>query len=171
MRIPPFHRLGRLVQSAGIFICGAVIGAVVYNTLFQAKFESVVNLKLELESKLAQYELDLKKYDQLNTKYTVIKSVQPRIEEDAGADGKIMKLDKLTETELIKRVKQDLSVFIGRSIYEVDSDSRFARKLLEKKIYYNIMGKDYTVEAKTLLVAGNVLQVWIQVHPYERPPA
>lgn len=170
MRIPPFYRLERLVQAAGIFTLGALVGAVLYNNVVQARFEALVNTHSELETKLEQYEQEIKSLNQFKTQYTVIKSVLPRIEEEAGEKER-PKLDKLSEAELIKRMKEDLSAFIGRSIYDIDTDAKLARKLLEKRIYYGVMGKDYTVEVKTMLVSDNRLQLWVKVRLYNKPPA
>lgn len=171
MRIPPFHRLERLVQTSGIFMLGILTGAMLYHTIVQARLEALVNLKSELETKLEQYEQDIKLLNQFKTQHTVIKSVQPHIEQETGLDAGRLKLDKLTEAELIKRIKDDMSAFIGRSIYEIDTDAKLARKLLDKRIYYDVMGKDYTVEAKTMLVSDNKLLMWVKVQSYEKPPA
>jgi hypothetical protein len=171
MRIPPFHRFERLVQSAGIFTLGVLVGAILYNSIAQARFEALINMHSELETKLAQYEQEIQSLNQFKRQHTVIKSVEPRIEEEAGLKEVRPKLDKLTEAELKKRMIDDLSVFIGRNIYDIDTDAKLARKLLEKRIYYGVMGKDYTVEAKTMLVSDNKLLVWVIVRLYEKPPA
>ncbi len=48
---------------------------------------------------------------------------------------------------------------------------KFARKLLEKKVYMDVYNKDYTIEVKTILVVDNVLHVWIKVRDYTKPPS
>ncbi|MFX3635055.1 MAG: hypothetical protein ACE3K5_20065 [Candidatus Pristimantibacillus sp.] len=169
MRLPPFDRYVRWMQSLGVLLLGMIIGAVIYNSLYQAQFSALVNLKSDLEMKLDQYEADMKHLKQLNNQHTVIKSVVPRIEVEAGQKNKPA-LDKITEGELIKRINRDLSVFIGQSIYQIDSDAKLARKLLSQKIYANVLGKDYTVDVNTMLLVDNVLQVWVKVRLYDRPP-
>jgi len=170
MRIPPFERYTKGLQMLGIFLAGMIVGAAVFNSIYVAQFEALVTLKGELEMKLEQYETDIKQLNQYKEKHTVIKSVQPRIKLAESKKDTNAELDKLTETELIKRIKEDLSSFLGQSIYEIDSDAKLARKLLERKVYTDISEKDYTIDVKTVLVVDNVLHVWIEVQHYARKP-
>lgn len=171
MRLPPFDRFARGMQLFGVFLLGMVAGAVVLNTIFIAQFEALFHTKNELEVKLEQYEQDIKNLNQYRNQHTVIKSLQLRIAEDAKSDLARSQLDKVTEAELIKKVKEDLSIFLGQSIYEIDSNAKFARRLLERKVYSDINGKDYIVELKTILLADNVLQIWMNAKLYAKPPA
>ena len=167
MRVPPFERYVRGMQLAGVFLLGMVVGAVVLNSLFVAQFQTLYQTQNELEAKLEQYEQDLEKLNTYKNEHTVIKSIQLRF----GNEGdKRTPLDKAAEAELIKRVKEDLSSFIGRSIYEIDSDAKLARKLLGSKVYMDVYGKDYTVELKTVLLAEYRLQIWMSAKPAAKPP-
>ncbi len=171
MRIPPFQRFTRAMQLAGIFITGLLIGAITYHTIHIVQLETLLNERTELHTKLLQYQDDIKLLNQFKNQHTVIKSVQPRIEKEVGSHSQRPHLDKLTESEIIKRIKEDLSSFLGQSIYEIDSNAQFARKLLERKVYKDIFDKDYTIEIKTVLVVDNTLQVWLTVRNYIEPPA
>jgi hypothetical protein len=171
MRLPPFDRFVRGLQMVGVLTLGMIIGAIVYNSIFLARFEALITLKSELEVQLEQYEQDIKNLNQFKNQHTVIKSVLPRIEKEAGQDTKRPRLDQVTEAELIKRIKEDLKSFLGRSIYEIDSDARFARKLLERKVYMDVHNKDFTIEVNTILVVDNILQVWVEVRDYVKPPS
>lgn len=171
MRVPPFERFVRGLQMVGVFTLGMIIGAIVYNSIYLAKTEALINLKSDLEVKLEQYEQDIKYLNQFKNQHTVIKSVLPRIEKEAGQNTGRPELDQLTEAELIKRIKDDLKSFLGQSIYEIDKDAKFARKLLEKKVYLDVYNKDYSIEVKTILVVDNVLHVWIKVRDYAKPPS
>ncbi|MFF2888847.1 hypothetical protein [Paenibacillus sp. NPDC057967] len=168
MRLPPFERYIRGMQLIGVFLLGMLAGAVTLNSLFVAQFEAMYHTKNELEAKLEQYEQDIRGLNQYKNQHTVIKSIQLRLAEN---NGKRTHLDKVTEAELIKRVKEDLSIFLGQSIYEVDSDAKFARKILERKVYEDINGKDYVVELQTVLLADNVLQIWMIALPHAKAPA
>lgn len=170
MRIPPFERYVVGLQFVGALVLGMIIGAIIYNSFYMAQFEALINLKSELEVKLEQYEQDIKHLNQFKDQHTVIKSVLPRIEKISGQNSERPKLDQETIAVLIKRIKKDLSSFIGKSIYEIDSDAQFARNLLETKIYMDVNNKDYTIEVKTVLVVDNVLHVWINVLDYTKPP-
>lgn len=156
---------------AGILILGMIIGAIIYNSIYIVRFEALISLKSELEVKLEQYEQDIKNLNEFKDQHTVIKSLLPRIEKEAGQDSKRPRIDQVTEAELIKRIKADLKIFIGRSIYEIDSDASLARSLLEHKVYMDVNNKDYTIQLKTILIVDNALQVWIEVRGYTKPPA
>ncbi|GGG74782.1 hypothetical protein [Paenibacillus radicis (ex Gao et al. 2016)] len=169
MRVPQFDKYVGAMRGLGLLLAGMIIGAAVYSSIYHAQFEALISLKSDLEMKLDQYESDIKQWKKLSKQHTVIKSVVPRIEEEAG-DKKKPVLDKVTEAELLLRIKKDLSVFIGQSIYEIDSDAQFARKLLSQKIYADVLEKNYTVTINTMLVVDNVLQVWVKVRLYDRPP-
>ncbi|CAM3316528.1 hypothetical protein PALU110988_15585 [Paenibacillus lupini] len=171
MRVPPFERYMKWLQMCGVLLLGMLLGAIVYNSIYHAQFDALVSLKSELEVKLEQYETDIESLTEFKNQHTVIKSVLPHIEEEAGQKTDKPKLDKVTEAQLIKRIKADLSVFLGQSIYEIDSDAKLARKLLSRKIYTNVLEKDYTVEITTMLLVDNKLQVWVKVRLYERPPS
>ncbi|UVI31887.1 hypothetical protein [Paenibacillus spongiae] len=163
MRVPMFERYHALMQGAAGFMVGLIVGAIVYHSIFLLNFEAIKNMNGQLEEKLNQYETDIKQLKQFKTQHTVIKSVLPIIEQD-------LKLDELTQTALKKKLRDNLKVLIGRSIYEIDSDAKMARLLLSGKVYTDIYKKDYTVEIKTMLVVDNVLQVWFKAKVLERPP-
>jgi len=171
MRIPPFERFSKGLQMLGVLIVGMVIGAAILNSVYLTQFEALVSLKGELEMKLEQYESDIEMLNRYKEQHTVIKSVQPRITVEARQGAAKPELDKLTEKELLKRIKEDLSSFLGQSIFEIDSDAKLARKLLERKIYTDVYEKDYTIEVKTVLVVENVLHAWVEVRYYAKQPS
>jgi hypothetical protein len=170
MRVPPFERYVKGMQMVGVLVLGIIIGAILYNSIFVAQFERLITLKSELEVQLEQYEQDIKGLKQFKNQHTVIKSVLPRIEKETGQKSGRPKLDQVTEAELIRLIKEDLGSFLGRSIYDIDSDARLARTLLERKVYSGVYNKDYSIEVKTALVVDNVLQVWVAVSDYAKPP-
>lgn len=170
MRIPPFERYVKGMQMFGVLLLGMLIGAIVFNSLYHSQVELLIIRNSELKVKIAQLEGDLQKFQQFKNQHTVIKSVLPRIEQEAGQNTTRPNIDKVTEAELIKRIKADLSSFIGQSIYEIDSDAQLARKLLERKVYTDVYSKDYSIEIKTVLVVENVLRVWVTVRSYTKPP-
>lgn len=167
MRVPPFERYVRGMQLFGVLMLGMVLGAVVLNSLFVAQFQAQYETQSELEDKLEQYEQDLIRLTQYKNQHTVIKSIQLRMENNADQRAK---LDKVTEAELIRRVKEDLAIFIGRNIYDIDSDAKLARQLLGEKVYTDVNGKDFTVELKTVLLSDYTLQIWMSARVHVMPP-
>src|SRR5690606_4936351 len=106
-------------------------------------FEAFYKLRSELEAKLTQYEQDIQNLAQYKSQHTVIKSIKLKLEEESNEEAR-PRLDTLTEKELLTQVRDDLSIFIGQSIYDIDSNAQFARKLLEKKVYTGVLGNDFT---------------------------
>ncbi|MCQ6558560.1 hypothetical protein [Paenibacillus mendelii] len=163
MRVPQFERYHAFMQGAAGFVIGMIVGAIVYHSIFLVNFEAIKNMNGQLEEKLNQYEEDMKQLKKFKTQHTVIKSILPILEKDSKSP-----LDELTQTALKKELRDNLTVLIGRSIYEIDSDAKMARLLLSGKVYADIYKKDYTVEIKTMLVVDNVLQVWFKAKVLER---
>lgn len=170
MRLPPFDRFVRGLQLVGVLVVGIIIGAIIANVLHAAYFEAFYKLRSELEAKLTQYEQDIQNLSQYKSQHTVIKSLKLRFEDESN-EGARPRLDALTEKELMKQVRDDLSIFIGQSIYDIDSNAQFARKLLEKKIYTGVLDNDFTIELKTVLLVDNTLQIWMSVRKYTPPPS
>jgi hypothetical protein len=167
MRVPPFERYQRFTQAISVFILGTIAGAVLYNGIFHAHFDALVSLNGELESRLEQYEQDLRHLHRFRDQHTVIKSIQPFIEENrSAAETDAPPLDARTVAELKRRIKKDLLVLSGRSIYDIDSEARLVRILLDRKVYRGIFERDYDVEIKTMLVIDNILKVWVNVSPH-----
>jgi len=164
MRIPPFERFARFVRYCAILTLGGVIGAAVYHSIYMSSFDRVSQLNHDLQEQLEQYGRDIEGLNKYKNQHTVIKSVVPIILKEEEP------LNELAEAELKKRLKDDLSVFIGTSIYQIDDNADFASRLLKDKIYVGVRGADYRITIRTVLVADNVLQVWVRVDKYERPP-
>jgi len=170
MRLPPFERFIQLLSMAGAFLVGAIVGAVVLNTLHVVQFEAYYDDRMELQSRIIQYEQNIQNLSNYKSQHTVIKSLNLKIEEESNESAR-PKLDAMAQSELLKQVREDLSILIGQSIYDIDSNAQFARKILEKKVYRDILGHDYTIELKTVLLVDNTLQVWMSVRKYTPPPS
>jgi len=171
VRVPPFEKFVRAMQLVGVFMLGLIIGALVYHSLYVVQIDKLVNQRSELLAKIIQYEDDIQQLNQYKNKHTVIKSILPRIENETNQQTQRPNLDKVTEAELIKRIKEDLSSFLGQSIYEIDSNAQFARRMLERRVYTDVYEKDYAIEIKTMLVVDNLLYVWITVRTHIKPPS
>ncbi len=159
MRIPSFDRFQKFMQVTAFFVCGMVVGSAVYSALENDVVEGVVLRNYQLEEQLETMRLDLKLAQQVRNENVVnnIKIIfqQPEKEED--------KIDILAETALKKKVREDLNIILlGRSIYDINTDAIFARKLLSTKLYDDNAEKDYKVSIRTILVVDGVLQAWLE---------
>lgn len=138
-------------------MCGLIVGSAIYSALMNDQYNFVITENYRLRDQLEALRDDINQSEKIHKK-NAIKSIVPHIEQMSG----MPPLDTMTETELKKRLKRDLDIFLGRSIYEIDSDAKMARKLLEQKIYDDIGDKDYELNVKTMLVVDGILQVWAE---------
>jgi len=165
MRVPPFYRFRRLSAALGIFMLGMVAGAAVYNGLLAAKFDALVERLHETEEKLGEYELEIRKLTNYRNQHGTIRSVVLHIETGRGPDGTPQPLDAVTETRLKQQLRRDLAAFLGRSVYDIDSEARLARLLLDGKVYKGLKDAEYVVEIRTVLVADGTMTVWVTARP------
>lgn len=76
-------------------------------------------------------------------------------------------LDPVIAKEVLSKLSGDLEPLRGRSMFDIDSDGKLARLLLDSKIYL-AREKEYTVKIRTMLVMEGVLQIWVEISPYKR---
>jgi hypothetical protein len=157
MRIPTFERFQRFMQVSAFFVCGMIVGSAVYSALENGMVDGLIRENYRLQDQLGTIKKEYEQVQQLRNE-NVIRNIVPFVEETQGKST----IDIVAETELKKRLKEDLKIFIGRSIYKIGSESQLVRNLLEKKIYDHIGDQDYEVSLKTILVADGVLQVWVE---------
>lgn len=161
MRVPAFSKFHRLMQNTAVFICGLIVGSAVATAMMNDQFDLVVKDNIRLRTELETIKQDRKQDGQIQ-KRNVIKSIIPQLEAVLNTT----QLDTITEGEIKKRLKRDLDIFIGRSIYDIDTDAPLARRLLQKKLYDSIADKTYEINIKTMLVVDGVLRVWVEVREH-----
>lgn len=142
-----------------MFTCGCIVGAVVFAGVSNDALNATRRRNIELTDQLDDMKSKLQQANKFKNRQTAIRTIRPIIEEPPGTENAI---DILTESELKKRLKSDLSIFLGRSIYDIHADALFARRLLGSKLYPDIHGKNYIVAVKTVLVVDQELQVWVE---------
>lgn len=170
MRVPPFERYSTLMQACAFVVLGAILGAMAYHAVFFMSFNALRDTNTELEDKLIEYEDRVEKLNKFKDQHTVIKSISPILLDNKGADKDNPSLsDEQIKLELKEKLRKDLSVFIGTSIYKINANGELGRELLDNKIYLLNSGKEFTVEIRTMLVVDNVLQVWFKASLYNRP--
>lgn len=155
MRVPPFQRFRRFYHAASIFVLGMIVGCVVYNSIYHASYNKLWETNHEQQVQIAQYEEDIKTLKKYSNQPTVIKEIKIRVEEHAREP-----LDPLISKEIVRLMGDDLAVLRGRSVFDIDTDSKLTRSLLDDKIY-TVREKDYKVQIKTMLVMEGVLQIWV----------
>jgi hypothetical protein len=171
MRVPPFERYSKITQAVAFIVVGGIIGSIVYHSIFFMNFNTLVNSNRDLQDKIDEYEERIQKLNQFKDQHTVIKMVLPVLLDNRGDKEQDDVMGELTKSELKRRLKKELSVFIGSSIYKIDYNAEMARLLLNGKIYTDVNGKDYSVEIKTMLIVENVLRVWFKAKELDRKPS
>ncbi|CAM3879637.1 hypothetical protein COLU111180_12225 [Cohnella lubricantis] len=154
MRVPDFKRYRGFMQSLAFFVCGMIVGAAVFHAMVLDQTNRIMVQNYEIKEQLNLAEKQL----QANRQVSVIRSIIVFV---LKPDGGKASLDAVSEVELKKAIEKDLSILIGRSVYNIGSDAELVRTLLQGKVYTDIGGKDLTVNIRTMLVADSVLQVWV----------
>lgn len=149
------------MQFAAVFALGMVTGSIVYNVIYQTSYNLLWIQNKDLQIQLHQAEEDNRTLKKYNNRSTVIKEIKVRIEDRDPP------LDSLAVKEVAEQLHDELEVLRGRNIFEIDSDGKMARTLLNRKIYI-VRDKEYSIQIKTMLVSEGVLQVWVDMRPYIR---
>lgn len=164
MRVPPFERYRGGLRGAAVFACGMIVGAAIYNGIFQFQVSQLDTINSDLKTQIKQHEEEIESLKQYKNQHTVIHNIQIYIEHPDEKD----ELDPITENEIKLRLKKDLNIFRGRNIFKINNDANFARHLIEGKIYTSIQDKDFKISIKTMLVNDGLLQIWVEAAPYTR---
>ncbi|OAB43867.1 hypothetical protein [Paenibacillus antarcticus] len=160
MRIPSITRILAFSKTTSLIVLGMVLGSIVYNAIFHASYNQLWQENQDLKIQKNQFEDDIKTLKKYSKQQTVIKEIKLRAEQQDPP------LDSIIVKEILVQVGDDLEVLRGRSVYEIDTDSKIARTLLDRKIY-TVREKNYAIQIKTMLVSESVLQIWISI---KNPP-
>ena len=158
---PKLTGFRRFMQLTAVFILGMVTGSIVYNVIYQTSYNLLWIQNKDLTIQLHQAEEDIRTLKKYNNRSTVIKEIKVRVEERDPP------LDSLAVKEVTEQLHNELEVLRGRNTFDIDSDAKMARTLLNRKIYV-VRDKEYTIQIKTMLVSDGVLQVWVDMRPYIR---
>lgn len=166
MRVPPFRQYRRFSQLSAIFVLGMVVGSVMYNAVFHMGYNVLWVNNQDLRVQIEQYRKDIQTLKKYNNTSTVIREIKLRTEDSKVKEGAAA-LDPVTVKEVIRKMGTDLEPMRGRSMFDIDTDGKLARLLLDGKIYI-VREKEYAVRIRTMLVMEGVLQIWIEISPYRR---
>ncbi|MNO46859.1 hypothetical protein D3C76_371510 [compost metagenome] len=166
MRIPPFRQYRRFSQLSAIFVLGMVAGSIMYNAIFHMGYNVLWLNNQDLRVQIEQYRKDIQTLKKYNKTSTVIREIKLRTEDNKVKEGAAA-LDPVTVKEIIRKMSIDLEPMRGRSMFDIDTDGKLARLLLDGKIYI-VREKEYAVRIRTMLVMEGVLQIWVEISPYRR---
>ncbi|MDH6370527.1 hypothetical protein M2444_002307 [Paenibacillus sp. PastF-3] len=165
VRVPPFSRFRRFTQISAIFMLGIVVGAVIYNAIYHVGFNVLWLNNADLRVQIEQYQEDIKTLKKYNNTSTVIREIKIRSEE-SKAEGSTS-VDPVTLKLILSEIRSDLEPMRGRSMFDIDTDSKLVRLLLDGKLYI-VRDKEYSVKIRTMLVMEGVLQIWVEINPFKR---
>lgn len=165
VRVPPFSRFRQFTQISAIFVLGIVVGAVIYNAIFHVGFNVLWLHNQDLRVQIEQYQKDIQTLKKYNNTSTVIREIKIRSEESKSKED--TPLDPVTIKLIISQMGKDLEPMRGRSMFDIDTDSKLVRLLLDGKLYI-VRDKEYSVKIRTMLVMEGVLQIWVEINPHQR---
>lgn len=165
VRVPPFSRFRRFTQISAIFMLGIVVGAVIYNAIFHVGYNVLWLQNQDLRVEIEQYQEDIKTLKKYNNTSTVIREIKIRSEESKSKEDN--PLDPVTVKLILSQMGSDLEPMRGRSMFDIDTDSKLVRLLLDGKLYI-VRDKEYSVKIRTMLVMEGVLQIWVEISPFKR---
>lgn len=165
MRVPPFSRFRRFTQISAIFVLGIVVGAVIYNAIYHVGFNVLWLHNQDLRVQIEQYQKDIQTLKKYNNTSTVIREIKIRSEESKSKED--TPLDPVTIKLILSQMGTDLEPMRGRSMFDIDTDSKLVRLLLDGKLYI-VRDKEYSVKIRTMLVMEGVLQIWVEITPFKR---
>jgi hypothetical protein len=165
VRVPPFSRFRRFTQISAIFVLGIIVGAVIYNAIFHVGYNVLWLQNQDLRVDIEQYQEDIKTLKKYNNTSTVIREIKIRSEESKSKEDN--PLDPVTVKLIISQMGSDLEPMRGRSMFDIDTDSKLVRLLLDGKLYI-VRDKEYSVKIRTMLVMEGVLQIWVEISPFKR---
>ncbi|WNS46937.1 hypothetical protein [Paenibacillus sp. MMS20-IR301] len=166
MRMPPFQRYRRFSQIAAVFVLGMVVGGALYNAIYHMGYNMLWIHNQDLRIQIEQYKNDIQTLKKYNNTSTVIREIKVRTE-DSKLKENSAALDPVIVKEVLSKLVGSLEPMRGRSMFDIDSDGKLARLLLEGKIY-TAREKEYAVSIRTMLVMEGVLQIWVEISPAKR---
>ncbi|MOA31403.1 hypothetical protein D3C78_1525580 [compost metagenome] len=141
------------------------MGAVIYNAIFHVGYNVLWLQNQDLRVDIEQYQEDIKTLKKYNNTSTVIREIKIRSEESKSKEDN--PLDPVTVKLIISQMGSDLEPMRGRSMFDIDTDSKLVRLLLDGKLYI-VRDKEYSVKIRTMLVMEGVLQIWVEISPFKR---
>lgn len=167
MKAPASGSSGGFLRAAGLLIAGMVIGAALFLSAYNQRLNMMIEQNRELLS--AKVDLEVKIADLTKTKnqQTTINLLNIYIE-----PGEHTTLDKVTESELKRRIHGDLKkIVVGRKISDFAAMPDVYEQILTEKPYVGVMDKDYIVQAvKWIVLTQTELKVWVTVKEWKRIP-
>jgi cell division protein FtsL len=161
--VPPFEQFTGLMKSTGLLIAGAIIGCAVFTAIYHHHLNFLLIQNKELKAENEKLSQDINSYKKSKNQQSTINQVEVVVE-----SGDLNALDKVTEQEIERRVRSDLSVVKGQKIASFAESPHVYQRLLSQKTYHAILDKDYTVNVKTMLLIQTELKVWVIAKEWKR---
>ncbi|WP_246313328.1 hypothetical protein [Paenibacillus foliorum] len=163
MKVPPFEQFTGLMKATGLLIAGGIIGCAVFTAIYHHHLNSVLILNKELQAENEKLIQDNNSYKKTKNQQSTINQIDVTVE-----SGDLNPLDKVTEQEIERRLRNDLSVVKGQKISYFAESPHVYQRLLAQKTYHAIMDKDYTVNVKIMLLIHTELKVWVIAKEWKR---
>lgn len=160
MRVPSLERFSRYLSGTGLFLSGMIVGAALYMSMHQQNFSLLITRNSELQEENAQLKKDIESLNKYKTVQSLIRKVSVQLEPLPSEQSP---LDPITQTEIKKKIQQDLSaIYTGHLISDFTDprETKKLREIVQKRI--TLSGKEYDIKFQTLLLIHTELTVLIQ---------
>ncbi|MED4603195.1 hypothetical protein P9314_21465 [Paenibacillus validus] len=167
MRVPPFETGFGYLRAVGLVIAGMVIGAALFLSIYNQRLNMMIVENRELLAEKSRLEGEVADLRKTKNQQTTINLLNIYIE-----PGEHTTLDKLTESELKRRIHSQLKpVVVGRKISEFAAMPEVYEQILYEKPMLGVMDNDYMVQSvKWIVLTQSELKVWVTVKEWKRIP-
>ncbi|UUZ80579.1 hypothetical protein LJK88_37900 [Paenibacillus sp. P26] len=165
MSEPSLTPMKDAARYVGLLIAGGVIGAAVFMGIYKNNLNLMIEQNHGLQSENAKLLGEISDLKKSKNQQNTINLMNVYVETSDHAP-----LDKVTESELRKRIYNDLKkVVIGRKISDFAESPEPYEKILVDKPYLNVLDKDYMVQSvKWMFIAQTELKIWVTVKEWKR---
>lgn len=167
MKVPPPEPAGNYLRAAGLLIAGMIIGAALFLSIYNQRLNMMIVQNRELTSENVRLEGEVDDLKKNKNQQNTINLLNIYVE---SADDS--PLDKLTESELKRRIHGELKkIIVGRKISDFAAMPDVYEGILQEKPYLGVLDKDYIVQSvKWIVLTQTELKVWVTVKEWKRIP-
>lgn len=159
MRVPNFSRYAHWLAGFGLFAAGAVIGSALFMALYQEQFTFITLQNIKLVDENNKLHETLESLRSARSREGYIWEINVEIEQTGQGE----ELDELTAAEIVRRVREDLKLLVGKPAAHIKDYPDLYRKIVDGTVYAGIRDRDYRIQFRMMAVIHSELTVRIAV--------
>lgn len=158
MRVPNLQDRPSFVQGIGLVIGGIIIGCAIMTAVAQETIQQLQYDIHELKTENKSLSDQVESFEKVKNRRNVIDRTAVRW--DTGQRD----LGKATHGELGEKIAADLLTLVGKPVQTEMFD--LYRSLVDGKVYYNVIEKNYLVRVTMLSIIGTELVVFVRAEEF-----